>query len=129
MSVVLSILNANSKPSKQVVANYCDNAMFKLGRRMGIRARSALISAVFRKAMALDMSSANAGQLQVFYLCYVSFASFSSFSILKTYCITHIRRKLRPHVLDLNRFNYGFWFLSDWRLLSLFMMFSYFSIK
>lgn len=38
--------------------------MFKLGRRMGIRARSALISAVFRKAMSLDMSSASAGQLQ-----------------------------------------------------------------
>ncbi|CAN0100738.1 unnamed protein product, partial [Ectocarpus sp. 4 AP-2014] len=48
----------------QGVANYCDATMFKLGRRMGIRSRSALISAVFRKAMALDMSSANAGQLQ-----------------------------------------------------------------
>lgn len=49
----------------QGVANYCDATMFKLGRRMGIRSRSALISAVFRKAMALDMSSAHAGQLQV----------------------------------------------------------------
>lgn len=48
----------------QVVANYCDTSQFKLGRRMGIRARAALITAVFRKAMALDMSSANAGQLQ-----------------------------------------------------------------
>ncbi|CBJ26643.1 conserved unknown protein [Ectocarpus siliculosus] len=48
----------------QGVANYCDATMFKLGRRMGIRSRSALISAVFRKAMALDMSSAHAGQLQ-----------------------------------------------------------------
>lgn len=49
----------------KAVANYCDATMFKLGRRMGIRSRSALISAVFRKAMVLDMSSANAGQLQV----------------------------------------------------------------
>eukprot|EP00903_Cladosiphon_okamuranus_P011464 g10798.t1 len=48
----------------QAVANYCDATMFKVGRRMGIRSRSALVSAVFRKAMALDMSSANAGQLQ-----------------------------------------------------------------
>lgn len=53
------------KSDLQAVANYADATMFKLGRRMGIRSRSALISAVFRKAMVLDMSSANAGQLQV----------------------------------------------------------------
>lgn len=65
---VTSRLTLKRRPSTlagQGVANYCDATMFKVGRRMGIRSRSALISAVFRKAMALDMSSANAGQLQV----------------------------------------------------------------
>ncbi|CAN0354496.1 unnamed protein product [Pylaiella littoralis] len=48
----------------QGLANYTDATMFKLGRRMGIRSRAALVSAVFNKAMTLDMSSAHAGQLQ-----------------------------------------------------------------
>lgn len=52
---------------EQAVANYADATMFKLGRRMGIRSRSALVTAVFRKAMTIDMSSADAGQLQVNY--------------------------------------------------------------
>lgn len=51
----------------QAVANYCNTAMFKFGRRLGIRSRAALVSAVFRKAMVLDISGANAGQLQVGY--------------------------------------------------------------
>lgn len=50
---------------EQAVANYADATMFKLGRRMGIRSRSALVTAVFRKAMTIDMSSVDAGQLQV----------------------------------------------------------------
>jgi ATP-binding cassette subfamily C (CFTR/MRP) protein 1 len=48
----------------QAVSAHADGLMFKLGRRLGIRAKSALISAVFRKAMVLDMSAAQVGQLQ-----------------------------------------------------------------
>ncbi|CAM9318351.1 unnamed protein product, partial [Discosporangium mesarthrocarpum] len=59
--VVLSIVGIFAG---QLMANYTDLITFKIGRRMGLRARSAIVSAVFHKAMSLDMSSANAGQLQ-----------------------------------------------------------------
>ncbi|KAG5181922.1 P-loop containing nucleoside triphosphate hydrolase protein [Tribonema minus] len=48
----------------QAVATYADGMMFKLGRRLGIRAKAALVSAVFRKSLALDMGSVDVGKLQ-----------------------------------------------------------------
>ncbi|CAM9514742.1 unnamed protein product, partial [Chrysoparadoxa australica] len=47
----------------QMIQAHADGQMFKIGRRMGIRAKSGVVSAVFRKAMALDMSRADLGQL------------------------------------------------------------------